>query len=281
LAALLLPLVELAPDAWRALFVIGLVPLLWLPGWRRTLPETERFEAHRASAPVEFVATPALAPMLALVRAYPGRFAALSAVVFTLSAAGAAADFFSVKYLQHAHGWEPRQVTLLVLLGGVLAIAASAQAGRLSDRIGRRPAATIFAAGVILFAIGFYNGAGAWLPPLWIALIVFLLADEVMIATYGSELFPTSQRATAAGARALVATVGGVLGLALESPLYALLGSHWQAISLLLLFGLLAPFVIAATFPETAGRSLEDIAPEPVRPAPSLPLPTARPEETS
>ncbi|HKC51734.1 MAG TPA: hypothetical protein VKF60_13130, partial [Myxococcota bacterium] len=57
-------------------------------------------------------------------------------------------------------------------------------------------------------------------------------------------------------------TLAGSLGLALESALYPIVGSHWNAISLLALVALGSPLVITLAFPETAGRSLEDISPE-------------------
>ena len=60
----------------------------------------------------------------------------------------------------------------------------------------------------------------------------------------------------------IVATLASGLGLALESVLYQLTGSHWHAVSILLLIALGAPLVIALAFPETAGRSLEEISPE-------------------
>jgi hypothetical protein len=39
-------------------------------------------------------------------------------------------------------------------------------------------------------------------------------------------------------------------------------GSHWSAISLLLVLALGAPLIVALALPETAGRSLEEISPE-------------------
>jgi hypothetical protein len=50
--------------------------------------------------------------------------------------------------------------------------------------------------------------------------------------------------------------------LALESLLYRALGSHWEAVSLMLAGALVAPLIVALAFPETAGRTLEEISPE-------------------
>jgi MFS family permease len=259
LAALLFPLFDLLGLTWRALFAVGVAPLALVAYWRRVLPETERFTAAQAAG---LTRTAALTPIVALARAYPGRFAAVGAVAFVFAGGGAGADFLGPKYLQDAHGWSPTQVALLYVLGGGLAIAGSAYAGRLSDRIGRRPITVVFGVAVLVLAIAFYNASGWPLPVLWILLITTVVGHDVLQASFGAELFPTSYRSTAAGARAVIATVGAVIGLALESVLYRLLGSHWEAVSWMLVGALVGPLIVALAFPETAGRTLEEISPE-------------------
>ena len=59
-----------------------------------------------------------------------------------------------------------------------------------------------------------------------------------------------------------LATSGGVVGLAVESVLYGIYGSHWTAVCILAAFAFAAPLIVALTFPETSGRRLEDISPE-------------------
>ena len=88
------------------------------------------------------------------------------------------------------------------------------------------------------------------------------MAAGVVLGTFGNELFPTSYRSTASGARVIIATVGGVLGLFTESLLFGIFGSHWTAISVLALGAFIAPFIVLAFYPETSGRKLEDISPE-------------------
>lgn len=263
-AALLFPLVEWLGLGWRALFAFGLVPLALLAYWRRTMPETHRFEAQQARLDTGF----ALAPAVNLVRGYPGRFAAMAVVTFFFAVGRAAPDFLGPKYLQDAHGWDPGNVAMVYIAGGALGIMGATFAGWLGDRSGRRPATVTFGLAVIGLALVFYNTGGWWLVPLWIAMIFFLIGHDTLLSAYAAELFPTSYRSTALGARALIGTVGGVIALALESVLYNVFGSHWTAVSVLLLIALIAPLVVALTFPETSRRSLEDIAPEP--PVPRL-----------
>jgi putative MFS transporter len=259
-AAVLFPIVEWLGFGWRALYAVGLGPLLVLAYWRRSLPETERFEQARRAAAGR--PAPLLGPAIELVHAYPGRFIAVASVAFIFSAGGAAADFLSPKYLLDAHGWTPGQVATLFIFGGALGIFGAAFAGRLSDRAGRKRIAVVFGVAVLTLAAAFFNLDGFWLSPIWIAMIFTLIGHDVLQNSFAAELFPTSYRSTASGARAVAGTIGGAVGLAVESPLYDLFGSHWTAVSVLLGVAFVAPLIVALAFPETAGRSLEEIAPE-------------------
>ncbi len=262
LAAILLPLAASYTEGWRALYLVGLGPLLLLAWLRRSLPETTRFEAHQRSLEERHVRESMFGPLVRLVRAYPRRFAAVSAQLAFMALGYAAADFLVPKYLQQAHGWTPGQVSTMYLSGGILAIGGAPLLGRLGDRFGRRPVALASSLLLVVCALGFYNAAGIWLVPLWIAAIFAVLGHDAVLSAFGAELFPTSHRSTAAAGRLIVATLAGSLGMLLESALYELTGSHWQAVSLLLLVALGSPVVIWATFPETAGKSLEEISPE-------------------
>lgn len=153
-------------------------------------------------------------------------------------------------------------MALLYVGGGALGIFGAALAGRVSDRLGRKPVAVALGLGVSLLALAFYNAAGWLLAPLWVVMIFVLMGSDTVSAAFGAELFPTSHRSTAAGARSVVGTVGAALGLALESALYALLGSHWEAVTWLLVGTLAVPLIVAVGFPETAARSLEEVSPE-------------------
>ena len=261
LAAVLFPLAEALGLGWRGLYAFGLVPLVLVAWWRRALPETERFEAHarsRSGAPADY----ALGPVLHLARDYPGRFAIVSCAILAGAIGGSAADFLGPKYLQDEHGWEPGAVAFLYVGGGALGIFGAALAGRFSDRFGRKPVAIALGLAVSLLAMAFYNVDGWILAPLWVVMVFALMGSDTVSAAFGAELFPTSHRSTAAGARGVVGTLGAALGLALESALYALLGSHWEAVTWLLVGTLAVPLIVAVAFPETAARSLEEVSPE-------------------
>jgi MFS family permease len=260
-AAVLFSLVDVAPFGWRALFFVGFVALLFSGLLFRLLPETLRFERHQRSAAVDSPFRQALRPLAGLVRAYPGRFVAIAAVITLFNVGGDAALFYDPTYLQQEHGWQPWHISLLNLGAGFMAILGSAYAGRLSDRIGRKRTAMLFLGAFPLFIIGFYNVFGWLLPLLWAGLLFTSIGTTVALSTLAGELFPTSYRSTASGAMAVVATTTGSLSLVLHGILFRWLGSSWTAVSLLAGIILFAPLLVTS-LPETSGRTLEEIAPE-------------------
>ncbi len=263
LAALGFGFVDVLPFGWRTLYAVGLVPLIALAWWRRSMPETGRFLALERERGAGIRATPALAPFGALLRSYPGRFAALAGAALLITLATSPAIFFAPKYLQDVHGWSPGWVAALTFVGGGFAVVANPIAGRLSDRRGRRPVTTFFLLAAALFAVAFYTGPAFVLAPLWALMMFGNFGSDVTLAAYGAELFPTSYRSTASGARSFVATLGTVGSLAGVSVLFGFVGSNWNAIALLGAIALLAPVLVWLAFPETSGRALEEIAPEP------------------
>jgi predicted MFS family arabinose efflux permease len=257
--------VDLMPWGWRTLYAIGLVPLLVLAWWRRSMPETERFLALEREQGEALRSAPALRPIATLVRSYPGRLFALGGAVLLLGLATSPALFFAPKYLQDVHGWTPGWIAALNFGGGFFAVIGNPLAGWLSDRYGRRPITGVFLILAALGAMGLYAGSGPAVGALWVLLVFGNMGSEVTLAAYGAEMFPTSQRSTASGVRAFATTLGIVAGLAAVSVLFAWLGSNWTAILVLAAGALAAALVVWVAFPETAGRSLEEIAPEPER----------------
>ena len=262
LALALFAAVDILPMGWRSLYLIGLIPLALIAWLRRSLPETKRYVAQAGERSDSSILGSALRPILDLIRMYPGRILMIGSVIFLLSFAENAASFFGPKYLQEEHGWAPYQYSILGVAGGFVGIFGGAFAGRLSDRYGRKKVASIFLLAHPVLVLAFYQGFGWPLVPIWIAMLFSAIAGGVVLATYGNELFPTSYRSTASGARTIIATLGGVLGLAAESVLYGIYQSHWTAISLLVLVAFTAPLIVIIFFPETSGRELEDISPE-------------------
>jgi len=261
LAALLFALVNLVPFGWRALYVLGLLGLVFSFYLRRHLRETVRFQTQPLQPASTAPAGTPNQPLLSLLRAYPGRFMVIGAIIFLVNLGEGAALFYDAAYLQQAHGWQPWQIALLNLSAGFMAVLGSAVAGQLSDRFGRKRATVFFLLSAPIGIIGYFNGAGWWLPIGWTAFLFTNIGAGVALSTMRAELFPTSYRSTAAGAAVVLATLGGALSLALHGQIVAYTGSPWAAISWLALFVCLAPLLIFP-LPETSGRTLEEISPE-------------------
>ena len=170
---------------------------------------------------------------------------------------------FAPKYLQDVHGWSPAEVALLNVAGGAFAIVGNPLAGWLGDRFGRRPVTALFVLVFGLAVVVFYTTGGIAVAPVWVLMIFGDMGSDTTLMTFGAEMFPTSQRSTASGVRSFATTVGIVVGLGAVSALYGWLGSNWTSIAVLASGALLTALLVALTFPETAGRTLEEIAPEP------------------
>jgi len=261
LAALVFAAIRIIPYGWRGLYAVALIPLLIIIPLRRTLPESHRFEreTRRAIGPAPMNPLGSLA---ILVRDSPRRFTAMTVVAFLNAMGWSPASLFFPKFLQDVHGWSPAQVSALVIFGGLIGITGSITAGRMSDRFGRRVAGPLFMMVAPLFAIMMYTASGGAVIPAWIVRLFTHFAALMVLHAYATELFPTSHRGAATSAVNVAAMTGGAVGLFLEGAFYRLTGTNAKAISLLAFCSITAAIVMFATFPETAGRELEEITPE-------------------
>jgi putative MFS transporter len=260
LSSVVFGFVDVLPFGWRALYVVGAIPLLVIAWIRRGLRETHRFETERAARKEEGLAA-LLQPVRDLLILYPRRMAALAAAVVAFGFVVATALSFVSKTLQEVHGYAPPQVTILFICGGALAMVGYAVSGVLADRLGRR---RVMIAGLLLNGLGvalFYNASGALVIAAWIGMMFTFMGCDVLFGALGSELFPTSYRSTASAVRMMALTVGGVSGLWVEGVLYPLAGTHGAAITWMVAAAVVAPLVLLLFIPETAARELEEIAP--------------------
>lgn len=261
--ALLFALVDVLPFGWRALYVVGGIPLLLLPLFRSGIRETERFTRHRDRPHARARSAPDawLGPIWGMLREHPGRTLGVGGVAL-LTATGSAPVFqFTGYFVQTVHGWAPWQFSAMVILGGALGIFGNVVAGRLGDRVGRRRVGFTVMALFPIFVLGFYQGPG-WLVPLaWVVFVFCSTAQQTITRAIASELFPTSYRGTASGWNALVETLGAALGLAILALGPDVPGSiAWM--TSLLAFALVAGGVILLLLPETGSRELEAISRE-------------------
>jgi putative MFS transporter len=257
LAALAFGAVNILPHGWRALYVIGAVPLFLVAFLRRRLPETKRFEKQGEAG---LGAAAILDLVKDIFRQYPFRVLTILISAAAFGFAISAPTILAQKYLQDVYHYTPGELTLLLIPGGLIGLGLAIVAGRLSDRLGRKPVAIAMVAlsGISFFL--FFNGAPNWaMPPLWIVAFFGFFAGDTMVAGFALEIVPTHYRATVGGTRYLVEISAGALALALEGGLYDKFHSHAPAVQ-----ALLSPILITMVgilfLPEPAGKTLEEIS---------------------
>ncbi|HWA90765.1 MAG TPA: MFS transporter [Rhizomicrobium sp.] len=263
-ASLVFAAVNYLPYGWRAMYFLGGSVLLILAYYRRWLPETKRFEIRKEELKALGSKIGGTSDALRrLLHEYPGRVAVLIVTLFAFGLAVGPATVLMSKYLQQTHHYTPGQVSTLYVLGGFVAVVGNVLAGRLSDRLGRKP--MIFLAAAVTassFAVFFSGYDGPYLPAFWIMALFGYFSGDALLAGMAVEIVPTAYRATMGGLRYLTIYMGGALGLFLEGMLYDRYGAHGPAI---LTFLCVMPVALVSVLflPEPARRVLEEIAPEP------------------
>lgn len=263
--AILFGFVDDLPWTWRALYVVGVTPLVFLPRLARGIPETRRFDDHRrerlAAADGIGGVEGWLAPMRALASTYPVRVLAITLAGGFYSAGEIAVFQFCGYFTLTTHGWAPWQFSTMVVGAGAVGMIGNVLAGRLGDLFGRRPVGFVVATSFPALAYLFYHMPGPVLPLLWAFLTVCSVSCNVTIRALATEVFPTSHRGTSGGWLTLVQTLGTAAGLGAVG-----IGLAGGA-SLATMVSLLATLTVVAAaslflLPETSRRELETISEE-------------------
>jgi MFS family permease len=265
LGLLLFAGIDWLPYGWRALYVVGMVPILLLPMFRREVKETGRFERHLREREGREGAVGVIAgwwrPLAALMRVYPLRAAAIGAIG-ALSAAGHSTGFaFAAYFVQVEHGWAPGQYTAMAIAAGLVGIIGHPWAGRMGDSRGRRSVGFGLLAAYPLLALAFYHGPAWSLPLVWIPLIFALTGGDTIVRALSVELFPTSHRGTASGWLKLWEAGGrsaGLFAVAWGTPE----GARTTPMVSIVVFAALLAALLLLLLPETRRRELEEISAE-------------------
>ncbi|MEX2394163.1 MAG: MFS transporter [Actinomycetota bacterium] len=263
-ALLLVAGVEEGPLAWRTLYLIGVIPLLFLAFFRRRLKETRRFQEHRSamaeggrSLKVNFFEPwrPAFRRTLVLV--------GLIHLMRSLPLFGATSWFFYFAEREAGIGSTSLYVIFIVAYGfGTLGYLVC---GTMMDRIGRRPTAIGFGVIAAVSSSALFQARGTlMLGVLLVVAVFFGLGMAPVMGAISTELFPTYIRnQSAAWARNIFEIAGFILGPLLVGVLgdhyTGALGSIGDTVSLLTLLFVPMTWLIWRHLPETKGRELEEI----------------------
>jgi len=263
-ASLIYSQVDSLPFDWRALYLIGVAPVLLLPLFRRRVLETGRYHQHAAEriaaldgAVEGFGAS--FRPLAELARAHPARAVGIAIAGFLPSIGLISAFQFSGQYTQKLLGWSPGEYATMVILGGGVGIIGNVAAGFLGDRFGRRAIGLLLLGSFPIWVGLFYHSSGLVVALAYVAIVFASSGGRIILRALATELFPTSRRASASGLFAILEAVGSSVGLFVLGSALAgrdeLLGFYVSLLALSVAAGAL----VLLFFPETKQRELEAI----------------------
>lgn len=256
-AVALLPLADLAPWAWRLVYV---APVLALPGFvaiTRRLPESRRFVRPHGRTTMT---------------GHRGRLALLATSAFFGLLFLAPVTQFQNDFLRDERGFSALGITLFTFATNTPGGIGIVVGGRLADVRGRRPIGAIgTVGGAICLAIAYQVG-GPLLWAMWVLGTVVAAMTVPALTVYGPELFPTALRARANGYITLAGVAGSGLGLVLAGRLADHFGRFGPGFILLAAGPLVVAALVVTRYPETANVELEALNPEDAAVATATPL---------
>ena len=245
---------------FRGLFALALVPLAAVPLLARRLEEPDRYQRLRAAKDPQLAnARPSV---LGRVRAdLRPRLLLLAMLAFAIAFVTGPMNTFLFVYAENALGMSRSSTAAMVLAAAPVGLAGLLIGRWAADRLGRRATAASAQALVALAGILTYSGSRAAVAAGYLAAVLVASAYAPAIGALGSELFPTSVRATVAGWLVAAGVLGAVAGLITFGLLTDALDSFATA-AVLICAPVVLTCVLFARLPETRGLELEQSAPD-------------------
>jgi MFS transporter, putative metabolite:H+ symporter len=263
------PIVAKVPLGWRAMYLIGIVPLVIVFFIRRSLHETRRYAELRKASPERPKWTEILGPE-------HRKNLVLMALLWLFMYLGyTPLQTFYTDYARNDAGLTAGQVGLIVAIAFILGLSGYVVAGRLMDKWGRKPTCVLFfSVGSLSTALAFNAPHAVWAMGLSLVVGIFFSTSYLpLVSTYTTELFPTRLRASA---QAWTNNTLGRIGMVLAPTLVGLLAGLFArptggagggpvsglgpAVSILGLAPLLCALIVLLFLPETKNKELEDIS---------------------
>ena len=242
---------------FRGLFALTIVPLLLLPLLARKIEEPDRFERLQRTGRQNRLA------LAAVPRPLVGRLTIICLLTFAATFAATPITGYVFAYSEAILGVSSAFTFAVVLAAGVLGFVGLVAGRWAADVVGRRWTCAVMhvvagIAGVLTYRGGLNIAVGGYLTS-----IVAASAFAPALGALSAEIFPTAERATAAGWLTAASALGAVAGLISFGAMADAFGSFGAAALIVSI-----PVVITSPaylfLPETQGLELEQSAPEDV-----------------
>lgn len=255
LCAGLVPLiVQLTPFGWRAVYAVGVLPLVFIAYARRNLKETDRF--------LREVGTPKKTSLFRLWRTpHRRRMLEVGAIWFLTYVCTQTAVTFFKDFAMKERGLTAGQVGAAVAIAALVALPLVFGVGKLMDMFGRRHTAALVFSSAALGVFATYSLRG--FVPLTVSLTGTIFAAGAVLPvlnSYTAELFPTAYRGDAfAWSNNILGRISYVLAPAAIGAFAETTG--WgPAVRATAVFPLFALALILWWLPETRAKELEETA---------------------
>ena len=230
-------LVKALGASWRALYLVGIVPLVVVAWARRGLPETRPRRVARVR-------------LSGIVR--PKDLLGVGGVTFLFAMLTTAVTTFASLLIFDEWGWGLSDLRPHYFLIWALGLLGFPTAGRAMDRWGRRPVMAAFLLGASVASAIAFTTASTGLRVAGLALVVFMLTGGTpCVAAYGVEPFPPSVRGRTGALLRAANIAGAALAPAATGLAAAMLGSVGRGLALIGSVGVIAALLAVLVLPET------------------------------
>lgn len=251
----LTPLLLHSPIGWRAVYVVGAVPLFLVAVARRAVPETRLFDRVVAAG-----RRPVALPLLRILRGpHRQRVLQLALIWFLTYAFAQTAVTFWKEFALAERGLSDAEVGRVLATAALVSLPLAFGLGKVMDLLGRRLTAVVVFITAGLSCVAAYSLHAQW--ALTLAMVGGVFGGSAMgtvLNAFTTELFPTAVRADAfAWSNNLLGRLGGMIAPAVVGPVAGAVGWGPAVMPISLCAGA-ALVLILLRLPETGGAAFDD-----------------------